>query len=184
MISEELNDIEIDPGIFRRVLGRFGTGVTVLTTQGGDGVHGMTANAFMSGSLNPPLVVVSVRQRSKFHELVMISGRMGISVLAADQVDYSRLFAGQLQNGIAPPFEFPHQIPVVSGALATIATEIHGSHPCGDHTLIVGRVRHMTYRDGRPLLVFCGNYEGLPTPMLALPPAGDRWELDQMTCGW
>ena len=115
-MSEESSGPEIDPGIFRRVLGRFGTGVTVLTTQGADGVHGMTANAFMSGSLHPPLVVVSVGQRTKFHDLVMASGRMGISVLAADQADHSRLFAGQLRDRIAPPFEFRQQIPVVAEA--------------------------------------------------------------------
>jgi flavin reductase len=184
-MSEEPSGFEIDPGIFRRVLGRFGTGVTVLTTQGADGVHGMTANAFMSGSLHPPLVVVSVGQRTKFHDLVMASGRMGISVLAADQEDYSRLFAGQLRNRVAPPFEFPHQIPVVTGALATIATEIHGSHTCGDHTLIVGGVRHMSYRDGRPLLVFCGNYEGLSTPLPGpMQLAENRWELDEMSHDW
>jgi flavin reductase len=184
-MGEESSGFQIDPGIFRRVLGRFGTGVTVLTTLVGDGVHGMTANAFMSGSLHPPLVVVSVGQRTKFHDLVMASGRMGISVLAADQADYSRLFAGQLRDKVTPPFEFPRQIPVVRGALATIATEIHGRYGCGDHTLIVGSVRHMSYRDGRPLLVFCGNYEGLSTPLPApMQVAGNRWELDEMTFGW
>jgi flavin reductase (DIM6/NTAB) family NADH-FMN oxidoreductase RutF len=174
---------DIDPGIFRQVLGRFGTGVTVLTTPAGDGVHGMTANAFMSGSLHPPLVVVSVGQHTRFHDLVLASGRMGISVLAAEQADYSRLFAGQLQDRARPPFEFPEDIPVVGGALATIATHIHSSHACGDHTLLVGRVRHLAYRDGRPLLFFCGNYEGLPA-MMHPPPPAERGELDRMSCGW
>jgi flavin reductase len=184
MIVEELAGVEIDPSVFRNVLGRFGTGVTVLTTPAGDGVHGMTASAFMSGSLHPPLVVVSVGQRTKFHELVLASGRMGISVLAENQADYGRLFAGQLTNTITPPFEFQHKIPVVSGALATIATQLHCSHSCGDHTLIVGVVRHLTYREGRPLLVFCGNYEGLPMPIISPSLMGERWEVDQMACGW
>ena len=185
MIREESDAVQNDPGIFRRVLGRFGTGVTVLTTRGTDGVHGMTANAFMSGSLYPPLVVVSVGQCTKFHELVMANGRMGISVLAADQADYSRLFAGQLRDKLAPAFEFPREFPVVAGALATIATEIHDTHACGDHTLIVGKVRHVSYREGTPLLVFCGNYEGLALPIINSPClAADRWELDQMACAW
>ena len=184
MIVEELAGVEIDPSVFRKVLGRFGTGVTVLTTPAGDGVHGMTASAFMSGSLHPPLVVVSVGQRTKFHELVLASGRMGISVLAENQADYGRLFAGQLTNRITPPFEFQHKIPVVSGALATIATQLHCSHSCGDHTLIVGVVRHLTYREGRPLLIFCGNYEGLPMPIISPSLMGERWEVDQMACGW
>ncbi len=86
--------LELDPAIeFRRTLGMFATGVTVITTQSGDGVHGMTANAFMSVSLRPPLVLVSVDLRARMNALLGEGVRFGISVLADSQTELSILFA-------------------------------------------------------------------------------------------
>ena len=81
---------------FRRTLGMFATGVTIITTLTGDQVHGMTANAFMSVSLAPPLVVISVDRRAKMHQLLYEGRRYGINVLADDQRLLSDHFAGRL----------------------------------------------------------------------------------------
>src|ERR687896_2470927 len=97
--AEELElgaGLEGDPAIaFRRTLGMFATGVTVLTTRTGETVHGMTANAFMSVSLRPPLVLVSVDRRARMSHLLHEGVRFGVNVLAAGQESLSDHFAGR-----------------------------------------------------------------------------------------
>src|SRR6266498_1404078 len=89
---------------FRRTLGMFATGVTVITTRDGDQVHGMTANAFMSVSLRPPLVLISVDRRARTHALLHVGKTFGVSVLGHDQVSLSDHFAGR--TGEAPEYRF------------------------------------------------------------------------------
>ena len=88
-----------DPAMeFRRTLGRFATGVTVITTMAGEQVHGMTANAFMSVSLRPPLVLISVDKRARMHPMLHVDKAIGISVLGHDQEDLSDHFAGRARD--------------------------------------------------------------------------------------
>ena len=149
---------ETDPKVLRQVLGRFASGVTVITTRGQDGVHGMTANAFMSGSLAPPLVVISVAHRARLHGLIEQSRVFGVSILGDAQESHSRHFSGQRPSALAPEFAFYDDIPVLDGALASIAASVEDAYLCGDHTLFTGRVRRISLRDGAPLLYFTGGY--------------------------
>src|SRR5262245_58833629 len=99
--------------LFRRVMGRFSTGVTGITTETEGAVRGMTANAFMSGSLTPPLCIISVAKKSRMHQALESSGHFGVSMLAQGQEEISRHFAGQ---GVAQPdllFEHIHGVPVL-----------------------------------------------------------------------
>ena len=94
--------LEGDPPIaFRRTLGMFATGVTVLTTRVGEQVHGMTANAFMSVSLQPPLVLISIDRRARMGALLHEGTRFGVSVLEAKQTGLSDRFAGRTADGAA-----------------------------------------------------------------------------------
>ena len=88
-------DTPVDLMLFRRVMGRFATGVTVITAEAEGGVRGMTANAFMSGSLSPPLCIISVARKAKLHTLLATSRTFGVSMLAQGQEAISRHFAGQ-----------------------------------------------------------------------------------------
>ena len=90
----------IDTRLFRRVMGRFATGVTVITAEAEGGVRGMTANAFMSGSLTPPLCLISVAKKARMHDALKDSGHFGVSILAQGQERISQHFAGQ---GVADP---------------------------------------------------------------------------------
>ena len=90
----------IDTRQFRNALGRFASGVTVLTAQDQDQMHGMTANAFVSVSLDPPLVLVSLDNRSNMHRILPTVRRFGISVLAEDQEPLSNHFAGRKVPGL------------------------------------------------------------------------------------
>ena len=151
----------IDPTQFRRVLGRFSTGITVVTTQSGARVHGMTANAFMSGSLDPPMVVTSIARRAKLHDLLDAAGTFGVSVLRADEELYGSHFVGEPHTTVRPEFEYCFGIPVLGGALATIAADVERSFECGDHTLFIGRVRHLACGEGDPLVFYAGAFRHL-----------------------
>jgi flavin reductase (DIM6/NTAB) family NADH-FMN oxidoreductase RutF len=155
--------LEGDPALaFRRTLGMFATGVTVLTTRIGEQVHGMTANAFMSVSLRPPLVLVSIDRRARMGALMHEGTRFGVSVLEARQTGLSDRFAGRLADD--PPeatFAIVHDTPLVEGALAHLVARVVRSYWGGDHSLFLGQVEYAHYGEGRPLLFHGGRYERL-----------------------
>jgi flavin reductase (DIM6/NTAB) family NADH-FMN oxidoreductase RutF len=160
---EELLEIEgDDPAVaLRQTLGMFATGVTVITTTVADQVHGMTANAFMSVSLEPPLVLISVDRRTKMCTLLHQDQRFGVSVLAADQHELSDRFAGRAgdDDGPDPSFAVVRETPLVEGAAAMFVARVERSYWGGDHSLFLGRVEY-AYRDpeARPLLFHGGQY--------------------------
>jgi flavin reductase (DIM6/NTAB) family NADH-FMN oxidoreductase RutF len=164
--AEEL-EIAGEPGqdpvaAFRRTLGMFATGVTVITTQSGDQVHGMTANAFMSVSLRPPLVVISVDRRARMHALLNEGSRYGISVLADEQRSLSDRFAGRATaDEQEVEFDVVHETPLVHGALAHLVARVVRSSWGGDHSLFIGQVEYARYGEGQPLLFHGGRYEHL-----------------------
>ena len=155
--------LEGDPAIaFRRTLGMFATGVTVLTTRVGGQVHGMTANAFMSVSLSPPLVLVSIDRRARMGALLHEGTRFGVNVLEAQQTGLSDRFAGRISDDVPEPtFELVHETPLVEGALAHLVARIVRSYWGGDHSLFLGQVEFARYGEGRPLLFHGGRYERL-----------------------
>jgi len=165
--AEDELEIAGEPGqdpaaAFRRTLGMFATGVTVITTQAGDQVHGMTANAFMSVSLRPPLVVISVDRRAKMHALLHEGRRYGISVLADEQRGLSDRFAGRTGEGTEEvEFDLVHETPLVRGALAHLVAKVVRSNWGGDHSLFVGQVEYARYGEGQPLLFQGGRYQHL-----------------------
>jgi flavin reductase (DIM6/NTAB) family NADH-FMN oxidoreductase RutF len=150
-----------DPAVaLRRTLGMFATGVTVITTRKGDQVHGMTANAFMSVSLEPPLVLISVDRRTKMCALLHEGWRYGVSVLCEAQSALSDRFAGRSQDE-APRFDLVNDTPLVEGALAHFVARVERSYWGGDHSLFLGRVEYARHHDGTPLLFHGGRYERL-----------------------
>ncbi len=150
-----------DPAMaLRQTLGMFATGVTVITTMVAEQVHGMTANAFMSVSLEPPLVLISIDRRTKMCSLLHHDQRFGVSVLAADQDALSDRFAGRAGDGAPEPsFAVVHETPLVEGAAAQFVSRVVRSHWGGDHSLFLGRVE-FAHRDpgARPLLFHGGQY--------------------------
>lgn len=149
---------EIDGALYRQVMGRFATGITVITTRIDGRVHGMTANAFMAGSLNPPLCLISVRHEAKLHAMLRASGRYGVSVLSEEQQYLSNHFAGRSIPGVRPEFDALAGVPVLARAVAVIAAEVVETLECGDHTLFVGRIRGMECESRQPLLFHAGRY--------------------------
>ena len=154
-----------DPAVaLRRTLGMFATGVTVITTLKGEQVHGMTANAFMSVSLEPPLVLVSVDRRTKMCNLLHEGEHYGVSVLCETQAALSDRFAGRPGEDLPEPrFELVRQTPLVEGALAHFVLTVARSYWGGDHSLFLGRVEYARQHPGAPLLFHGGRYERLGT---------------------
>jgi flavin reductase (DIM6/NTAB) family NADH-FMN oxidoreductase RutF len=156
-----------DPAQFRQLLGRFATGVTVLTTRDPAGRPvGMTASSVASVSLEPPLVLVSVDQKNDMYPALRAARRFVLNVLAAGQEAVSRRFAEDHPNrfdGIGYR-ETDHGIPVLEGVLASIECEKQSEAPGGDHTVFFGLVTGGAVSDRRPLLYYRGGYVGLGGP--------------------
>ena len=152
-----------DPAVaLRRTLGMFATGVTVITTLKGEQVHGMTANAFMSVSLAPPLVLVSIDRRTKMCGMLYEGSHYGVSVLCETQSALSDRFAGRVENGAAEPrFDLVRDTPLVGGALAHFVARVERSFWGVDHSLFIGRVEYARQHPGTPLLFHGGRYERL-----------------------
>jgi flavin reductase (DIM6/NTAB) family NADH-FMN oxidoreductase RutF len=152
-----------DPAVaLRRTLGMFTTGVTVITTLKGEQVHGMTANAFMSVSLDPPLVLVSIDRRTKMCGLLYEGSHYGVSVLCETQSALSDRFAGRAGEGVPEPrFDLVRETPLVDGALAHFVARVERSYWGGDHSLFLGRVEYARQHPGTPLLFHGGRYERL-----------------------
>jgi flavin reductase (DIM6/NTAB) family NADH-FMN oxidoreductase RutF len=162
---------------FRRTLGMFATGVTVITRLAGEQVHGMTVNSFTSVSLQPPLVLISVDRRARMHALLNEGVRYGISVLAAGQEQLSDHFAGRTADAVEARFELVHETPLVEGAIAHLVAKVIRSYWGGDHSLFLGQVEYARYGEGRPLLFHGGRYQRLlaHVPVFSALP-GDVFE--------
>jgi flavin reductase (DIM6/NTAB) family NADH-FMN oxidoreductase RutF len=144
---------------FRHALGRFATGVSIVTTEHDGQIHGMTANAFVSISLDPPLVLLSLDNRSHMHQILPLSGRYGVSVLAEGQESLSNHFAGRKVEGLDFNFITRLDTPLLEGALAYFVAQVIDVHPAGDHTLYIAKVEHFECCEGRPLVFFAGRYQ-------------------------
>jgi len=152
----------IDPLLFRKVMGNFASGVTVVTTAVDGQAHGMTVSAFISVSLTPPLVLVSLHNDAHIHTLLPQVGRYAVSILAEDQKPVSQHFAGWPQEGLKINFVWRDGLPLIENALAHLVCDISASHPAGDHTLYLGRVVVLDYQSNRaPLLLYGGQYRSL-----------------------
>ena len=159
----EFSSPEVDVRDFKTALGCFVTGVTVATTLTALGMHGVTANAVMSVSLAPPLVLLSIQSGSRMDVLLRQSDNYALSILSAAQRDVAEYFADSTKPHDSQAFKrFPYQhartgAPLFDGALAHVDCRIVDVHPAGDHTLYVGHVIFVASPSpGAPLQYFRG----------------------------
>jgi len=160
-VSEPQPEAPFTPREFRNALGRFASGITVVTTVVDGETHGMTANAFVSVSLEPPLVLVAVANKTRMHGYLQQSGRYGISVLTAGQEEYSQHFAGFGNPELQTEFVEVDGMPLLAESLAHLIVKVTDTHVAGDHTLYIGEVEYVKWWDGEPLLYFQGQYARL-----------------------
>ena len=149
---------------FRKAMGCFATGVTVITVDQEGEVHGMTANAFTAVSLDPLLVLVCVDHRARTHAHLHARKRFGVNVLCSEQQSISEYYARSAETHQHPETagarfdRTAHGTPVLQGGLAYFECRLHSSQPAGDHTIFVAEVEEVVVRDGEPLLYFRSRY--------------------------
>ena len=157
----------VDPLLYRQVIGRFATGVTVVTVNVGGELRGMTANAVSSVSLEPTLLLVCVQQDGSLHPLLERAATFAVNILGEEQEELSVLFArrGELAEpmGGVPYRMAPGGAPILEGALGWLECDLHDRFEAGDHTVFLGRVRELAVEraDAAPLLFFGGAYHRL-----------------------
>ncbi len=156
-----LEGADLAPDLLRRAMGRFATGITVVTTQGADGkLEGVTANSFSTVSLDPPLVLWSLARTARSFSSFADTQHFAVNVLGAGQVDLSRHFAAPNVDKL---YGIDHQLgyggcPVLTGVLAHFECRRESVIDGGDHVIFIGRVLRASYRDGEPLLYASGRY--------------------------
>lgn len=149
----------MDDLTFRKAMGKFATGVTVVTTQVGETVRGMTANAFMSVSLDPKLVLISVDEKAHMNKYINAAGKFAISILNIEQEEMSAYFAGQMNELSCIDFNYFNEMPTIKNALVNLTCDVYDSVVAGDHTLYIGKVTDVCITDGEPLAFFEGKYK-------------------------
>ena len=151
---------------YRRVVGRFATGVTVVTTVADGEHHAMTCNSFTSVSLEPVLVLFCAEKIARFHDVVLTTGTWAVSVLAQGQEHVSRHFAVRGRSLEGQFDDLPHRhgpvtgAAVLEGALAALECRTVSTTDAGDHTVVIGEVLGLGVPDptGDPLLYYEGRY--------------------------
>jgi flavin reductase len=153
---------------FRNALGAFATGVTVITTQSGEHPYGMTANAFSSLSLDPPLILVCVKSSAEGSQIIDQNGVFAVNVLGAEQEALSRYFSSKERpRGVDAFREISHRrgrsgSPILEGVAAFLDCRVTARHPAGDHTIFIGEVLALGIDSSvEPLLFHLGQYRYL-----------------------
>jgi flavin reductase (DIM6/NTAB) family NADH-FMN oxidoreductase RutF len=150
----------IDSREFRRAIGRFATGVTIITVNTNGSFHGMTANAVTSLSLDPLLVLVCISRRARMCRMIVEARRFAINILNQHQEPLSRHFAGELNGDVRPTFVDVQGVPVLEDSLASLICTVNRVINGGDHIIVVGRVDVLTDAESeeQPLLFYAGSY--------------------------
>jgi len=157
--------MSLSPIEFRKAMGSFATGVTIITLDLDGEVHGMTANAFASVSLDPLLVLVCVDHATRTHAHLHTKKRFGINVLRADQRAISEYYARPVRTHERAEAEAGaqfdrtrHGTPMLRGALAYLECRLHSAQEAGDHTIFIAEVEDALVHEGEPLLFLRGRY--------------------------
>lgn len=157
--------MKLNPSDFRKAMGNFATGVTIITVDLDGEVHGMTANAFASVSLDPLLVLVCVDHTTRTHAHLHAKKRFGINVLCEDQRAISEYYARpeRTENGAEAEAgarfdRTQHRTPILHGALAYLECRLQSAQLAGDHTIFIAEVEDVVVGKGDPLLFFRGTY--------------------------
>jgi nicotinamidase-related amidase/flavin reductase (DIM6/NTAB) family NADH-FMN oxidoreductase RutF len=157
--------VSIEGADLRQAMRVFATGVTVVLTKPGDDVHGMTANAVCSISLEPPLVMLSLDNRTKMHAALEDGDTFSINVLEARQSTLADRFAGRwVWSADSVEFDYVDDTPIIGGSLASMTCRVDSRIPAGDHTMIMGLVLEARSTPGTPLIFFNGKWTSFPGP--------------------
>lgn len=156
----------MDERTFRNAMSKFATGVTVVTMNDNGKNIGMTVNAFMSLSLEPKLVAISIDKKASMYHKLNIAQPFGISILKHNQKELSKIFANQKEPESEIQFIEQNGVPVLKDTLAKISCVVKERVEAGDHDIIIAEVTYIDVEEGEPLLYFNSNYENIQSKVL------------------
>jgi len=153
----------VDDAAFKLAMSHFASGVTVVTTEHEGKQFGLTVASFASLSLHPPLVLVCIEKSVKSHDAIAGAGKFGVSILDRKQAETSGRFASKIDDKFAgvDVVEGELGVPLVRGAICTLACRVHSQLPGGDHSIFVGEVVDAQTTNGEPLVYYRSAYRDL-----------------------
>ncbi|MBX7170326.1 MAG: flavin reductase family protein [Pyrinomonadaceae bacterium] len=146
---------------FRASLGRFASGVTVITTKDSNAhLHGLTVSAFCSVSMNPPLILICIQKTTGSHHAFEQAKCFVVNILEESQQDVSNHFASHLDDKFTGQNYHlsEHGLPILDNCLVNLECNLKNSYDGGDHTIFVGEIENAKFSDGKPLTYFHGKY--------------------------
>lgn len=184
MEGRAMTEQPLEMRAFRNAIGHFATGVTIITAQSGDLIHGMTANAVSSLSLDPMLLLICVDRHARMLTIIREAACFAVNILSDTQEALSRHFSGR-GHGAPPPnlrFEAGIGAPLIADALACLTCRVEEVLTGGDHVIFTGRITNMQLgsEQAKPLLFFRGRYHHLKTPDPATTRAPETWHSDSV----
>lgn len=150
----------LDTRDLRRALGNFATGVAVVTYADGNSFRGITVNSFVSVSMEPPLILVSLKRESRAAEK-MVHQRFAVNVLRREQAPLAQQFAGRPDADLTPTWTSDNGVPVLDDCAANFVCDVWKVHGAGDHLLVLGQIDHYAAQTSDPLIFHCGDFTAL-----------------------
>ncbi|SEQ54535.1 NADH-FMN oxidoreductase RutF, flavin reductase (DIM6/NTAB) family [Virgibacillus subterraneus] len=151
----------MDNRLFRDAMGKFATGITIVTTEYNGEIMGMTVNAFMSVSLDPKLIAISIDEKARMYDKLQVTKKFGLSILTEDQKDLSMIFAKQINNDREIAYLRQDNIPVLDASIATLSCHVKETANAGDHMIFIAEVTDVKMNGGDPILFYGGQYHTL-----------------------
>ncbi|ASK63417.1 flavin reductase [Virgibacillus phasianinus] len=139
---------------FRDTMGKFATGITIVSIDYKDEMLGMTVNAFMSVSLEPKLIAISIDENARLYTKLQETKQFGISILREEQKEISMIFAKQMEKDREIPFVKQSGVPVIDGSVATLSCQVKDTAKAGDHMIFIAEVTEIKADGGDPILFY------------------------------
>lgn len=143
---------------FRDAMGKFTTGITIVTAEYDNEVIGMTVNAFMSVSLEPRLIAISIDEGASMYDKLQEVSKFGVNILSNKQQEVSMYFARQIETFPEIKYISQDEVPVIKDSLATLSCHIQEKIKAGDHMIFIAEVTAITQQEGKPVLYMNGDY--------------------------
>lgn len=151
----------MDDRLFRDAMGKFATGITVVTVDYENEIMGMTVNAFMSISLDPKLIAISIDESASMYDILQETKKFGVSILTKNQKDLSMIFAKQIEEDREINFLQQDDIPVIEDSFVTLSCHVQDMIKAGDHMIFIAEVSAIVINEGEPLAYAESKYQSI-----------------------
>lgn len=148
----------MDDRKFRDAMGKFTTGITIVSTVYNDEIMAMTVNAFMSVSLDPKLIAISIDKKARLYYKLVETKKFGLSILSENQKEIAMIYAKQREKDREIPFVMQHSVPVIENAISTLSCHVKDTFLAGDHKIYIAEVTDIKMNEAEPVLFYGGKY--------------------------